>query len=46
MVNMDWFYKDNQSFIDFAKLMLKKNPDELYSSDFVKLTLNHFWGKV
>ena len=46
MVNMDWFYKDNKLFIDFAKLMLINNPDELYSSDFVKFTLNEFWETV
>ena len=46
MVNMDWFYKDNMLFIHFAKLMLIKKPDELYSSDFVKFTLNEFWKTV
>ena len=45
MINLDWFYRDGKTIIDFAK-SLKEKPDQIIASDFVKNVLNHFWPKI
>ena len=42
MVNMDWFFREQKNFMDFARIM-KNKPDDLYVSEFVTYTLDQFW---
>ena len=39
MVNMDWFFREQKNFMDFARIM-KNKPDDLYVSEFVTYTLD------
>mmetsp|Transcript_9307 Transcript_9307/g.12664 ORF Transcript_9307/g.12664 Transcript_9307/m.12664 type:complete len:101 (-) Transcript_9307:1248-1550(-) len=42
MINMEWFYREKNSFSEFSRL-LKKLPDEAYSSELVNCVLDQFW---
>ena len=42
MVNMEWFYRDKNSFFEFAR-QLTELPDEAYSSEFISCVLDQFW---
>ena len=45
MINLDWFYRDGKTIIDFAK-SLQGKPDQLINSEFVRAILKHFWPKI
>ena len=39
---MDWFNRNGKNFIDFARC-LEGKPDDVFKSEMVTYTLEHFW---